>query len=70
MEYTSMLTVNFNIALVIVFQDLNPGEPVSDEAALALAVITYVGLIISLVCLATLTVTYLSSRYVSVSGVG
>ena len=69
MIHTNILKVNFNIALIIGFQDLNPGEPGSEEAALALAAITYVGLIISLVCLVTFIVTYLSSRYVNISGV-
>ena len=46
----------------IKFQDLNPKAPASEEAAIALSVITYVGLIASLLCLTIFTVSYLAEK--------
>ena len=43
-------------------KDLSP-KPVTGDAAVALSVITYVGLIISLLCLTLFIVTYLCEKY-------
>ena len=59
----TVATINQVTNRSIAFQDLNPSAPISEDAALALFAMTYVGLSISLVCLICLVVTYLSSRY-------
>ena len=43
-------------------QDLSPKAPISAEAALALSIITYVGLVISLLCLMIFLISYLSAK--------
>ena len=47
------------------FQDLNPKAPASEEAAIALSVITYIGLIISLLSLTIFVISYLAEEYVT-----
>ena len=44
-------------------KDLSP-KPVTGDVAVALSIITYVGLIVSLLCLTLFTATYLSEKYV------
>ena len=48
--------------IISTLKDLSP-KPVTGDAAVALSVITYVGLIISLLCLTLFIVTYLCEKY-------
>ena len=47
----------------MLFQDLNPG-PSDPAVQLALSVISYVGVAISIICLTFLIISYLTSKYV------
>ena len=53
----------WNIIIIMLFQDLNPGSS-NPTAQLVLSVISYVGVVISLVCLTFLVISYLTSKYV------
>ena len=44
------------------FQDLNPTAQASVEAAIALSIITYIGLISSLLCLSIFIISYLAEK--------
>ena len=55
--------MNFMLSTVMSFQDLNP-QPLPPDAALTLSIVTYIGSVLSLLCLIAFIVTYLAVKYV------